>query len=49
MEVEKLCAYLEEWFNYARWGQLEDFYRRQRSEEPPWEAASERPEERSAE
>src|SRR5262249_39766576 len=33
VEIERLCAYLEEWFNYARWGQLEDFYRKQRGEE----------------
>ena len=27
VEVEKLCEYLEDWLNHARWGRLEDFYR----------------------
>ena len=26
VEVEKLCEYLEDWLNHARWGRLEDFY-----------------------
>ena len=34
VEIEKLCEYLEDWFNHARRGRLDDFHRAHGRGEP---------------